>query len=136
MQPLFGLITQSNLSETGIEAVVWWVQTMATKETTVCVAPMHLIFPYTYLDNRDSRLHNICVTSDKLVFYPSFCNIFFFFENYALFSDKNDNIEYRLSYLNPSCQKNNSCTLCMPLFKIVHKRWLAINSTVIAAAPT
>ena len=41
-----------------------------------------------------SRLHNICVTSDKLVFYPSFCNIFFFFENYALFSDKNDNIEY------------------------------------------
>ena len=94
MQPLFGLITQHNLSETGIEAVVWWVQTMATKETTVCVAPMHLIFPYTYLDNRDSRLHNICVTSDKLVFYPSFCNIFFFFENYALFSDKNDNIEY------------------------------------------
>ena len=51
---------------------------MATKETTVCVAPMHLIFPYTYLDNRDSRLHNICVTSDKLVFFLSFCDIFFF----------------------------------------------------------
>ena len=93
MQPLFGLITQRNLSETGIEAVVWWVQTMATKETTVCVAPMHLIFSHTHLDNRDSRLHNICVTSDKLVFI-CLSAIYSFFENFALFSDKNDNIEY------------------------------------------
>ena len=51
---------------------------MATKETTVCVAPMHLIFPYTYLDNRDSRLHNICVTSDKLVFLSVFLRYILF----------------------------------------------------------
>ena len=42
---------------------------MAVKETTVSVAWMHFIFAEKYLDNRDNRSQNTCVSSDKLGFY-------------------------------------------------------------------
>ena len=42
---------------------------MAAKETTISVAWMHFIFSEKYLDNRDNRSQNTCVSSDKLGFY-------------------------------------------------------------------
>ena len=46
---------------------------------------MHFIFTQKDLDSRDNRSHNVCVSSDKLWFFLSFCDISVF-ENYALFS--------------------------------------------------
>ena len=42
---------------------------MAARGTTVSVAPMHFIFAKKYLDNRDNRPQNTCVSSDKLGFF-------------------------------------------------------------------
>ena len=60
---------------------------MATKETTMSVAQMNFILIWKISDNRDSRSHNVCVSSDKLgLFCPS--AIFSFSESYAPFGDK------------------------------------------------
>ena len=67
LQLLFGVFMQHALFQT--RGVVWWDQTMAVKETTVRVAQMHFIFAEKYLDNRDNRSQNTCVSSDKLGFY-------------------------------------------------------------------
>ena len=82
VQPLFGLVTQRE-----IEGVV-------LRDQTTRVAPMNLIFTQKYLDNRESRSHNVCVKSDKLGFFICLSAICLFFESYALFRDKNDNIKY------------------------------------------
>ena len=55
-------------------------QTKAGKETAVSVA------------NRDSRSYNICVSTYKLDFFCLSAIFSFFFESYALFSDRNENI--------------------------------------------
>ena len=44
---------------------------MTVKETTVSVAPLYFIFAQKYLDNRDNRPQNTCVSVDKLCFYLS-----------------------------------------------------------------
>ena len=75
-----------------IEGIVWHDQTTPAKETIVSVTQMHYILTWKYLDNRDSRSHNICVSSDKIGFFLSFIFIFFFL-SYALFGNKNENIE-------------------------------------------
>ena len=41
---------------------------MAAKETTVSGAPMYFIFAQKYVDNRDNRPQNTCVSLDKLCF--------------------------------------------------------------------
>ena len=40
---------------------------------------IHSILTLMYLDNRDSISHNICVSSDKLGFFPVFLQSFRFF---------------------------------------------------------
>ena len=80
------------LSNGKIEGVVWRDQTTAAKETTVSVAPMHFISTWKYLGNRDSRSCNICVSSDKLGCFLSFCDIFVFWK-LCYVSDKNENIK-------------------------------------------
>ena len=76
---------------------------------------MRFIFTEKYFGKRDNRPHNICVSSDKLGFFCLYA-IFSFFESYALFSDKNENIQNKLSHLNSPSGKNNSCMQCMPMF--------------------
>ena len=66
--------------------------TTAAKETTVSVALMHFISSWKYLGNRDSRSYNICVSSDKLGCFLSFCDIFVFWK-LCYVSDKNENIK-------------------------------------------
>ena len=81
-----------SLSNGKIEGVVWRDQTTAAKETTVSVAPMHFISTWKHLGNRDSRSYNICVSSDKLGCFLSFCDIFVFWK-LCYVSDKNENIK-------------------------------------------
>ena len=50
------------------------------------------MFAKKYLDSRDSRRHNICVSSDKSGFF-CLSAIFSFFEIYDFFGDKNENIK-------------------------------------------
>ena len=81
-----------------IEGMVLQDQTTAVKETTV--------------NNRDSRSHNICVSSDKLGF---FCvsMTFSFCESYALFGYKNLIVKY------------SNCPISThPAEKITLARWL------------
>ena len=59
---------------------------MAAKETTVSGAPMHFIFAQKYVDNRDNRPQNTCVSLDKLCFssfsWSEVIQYFRSFENY------------------------------------------------------
>ena len=49
-----------------------------------CKCGMDFILTWKYLENKDNRSHNICVSSDKLWFF-CLSAIFSFFESHALF---------------------------------------------------
>ena len=76
-QLVFGLARNALSLKQEMEGVLWRDQTTAKKETTVSVTPMHFILTWKYFDNRS---HNICVSSDKIGFFPSICDIFVFWE--------------------------------------------------------
>ena len=80
-------------------------QPTVAKETTVSVAPMHFILTSKYLENRDIRSHNICVSSDRLDFFLSLPDIFVF-ESYALFGDRNKNIKCKNCPISTHSAKN------------------------------
>ena len=91
-----------------IEGMVLQDQTSAVKETTV--------------NNRDSRSHNICVSSDKLGFL-CLSVIFSFFESYALFSNKMKMLSTETVPLNSPSWKNNFSVLGMPMFIVSNENW-------------
>ena len=53
---------------------------------------MQFTFTYNYFDNRDSRSHDICVSSVKLGFFSVVLRYFRFLK-VVLFGDKNDYIK-------------------------------------------
>ena len=80
------------------------------------MALMHFVLTKKYLDNRDSRSHNIFVNSDKLGFF-CLSALFSFFESYALFGDKNENIKYTYCPIltHPAEKITLACYACLCL---------------------
>ena len=85
----------------GIDGDAWRDQTMATKETTAGVAPMHFIFAQKYWENRDNKPQNTRVSSDESI--PFFIiispqekkyDIFIRLKFMLFFCFKNENIRF------------------------------------------
>ena len=68
----------------GIDGDAWRDQKMATKETTVGVAPMHFIFAQKYWENRENKPQNTRVSSDESI--PFFFLLFLLRKRNMIFS--------------------------------------------------
>ena len=75
-QLLFGLVMQHALSQTGNRGCCVRRPNNGFEGDNSKHGMRHFIFTEKYLDNRDNKSHNICVSSDKLgFFFLSFCDI-------------------------------------------------------------